>query len=114
MNTPSLRGCTIRRTLASPCRTLVGACGLMLTLGALNIWNPSTTRLARQAQVENVYIKGEVLSVLPNGVLANPGGAVHGLKLNPMLAETPSASCLYWAAGNGHRRVNSAPMRICA
>lgn len=70
---------------------------------ALNVWNPSPTRLVRQAQVENVFIKGEVLSLLPDGVLANLGGllgsAAFGLGYNLI-----AAAALY--AGNGIGKIN--------
>ena len=40
---------------------------------ATNNWDPSPTRLLRQAQVRNTFIKGEVLSVISSGILNNLG-----------------------------------------
>ena len=48
---------------------------------ATNSWAPSPTRLARQAQVHNVSIKGEVLSVLSNITLNNLGNIVGSIAL---------------------------------
>ena len=75
----------------------------------LNQWDPSPTRLARQAQVNHTFIKDEILSLLSSEQLDNVGATVGGtLALFSLIAPgLGRVAYSAYRAGNGLGKISN-------